>query len=274
MNMHRFWLCFATFCLLGGLVRAEEVIKVSPAKEAALKARVGKFWDGFALGKFRQSDAYVSEESKDDFFSWPKKKIKGYKIDKVFYADAGKAAKVVTYVDVNMALMGVGSMEVKQPIETWWRLEKGLWFWFQPKNQTRQTPFGQMESNPAAGEAPLVPTGQATQIPNLDALRTMVKPDRTELHFTLGEPKVETIHFANGMPGTVSLALDTPPSDVFSFQLSPRMVPRDTSASLIVTYKPTTKPADDAEPVVKVVRVSIAQTGKLYEIKLFLDPKK
>lgn len=274
MNMHRFWLCFATFLLLSGIVQAQEVIKVSPAVETALKLRVAKFWDGFALGKFRLSDAYVSEESKDDFFSWPKKKIKGYKIDKVFYADAGKAAKVVTYVDVNMALMGVGSMDVKQPIETWWRLEKGLWFWFQPKNQTRQTPFGKMESDPASGEAPLVPTGQATQIPTLETLRAMVKPDRSELHFTLGEPKVETIKFANGMPGTVSLALDTPPSDELSFELTPRMVRRDTSASLIVTYKPTIKPADDADPVIKVVRVSIAQTGKLYEIKLFLDPKK
>lgn len=272
--MHRFWLCFSTFWLLCGLVQAEEVIKVAPATENALKLRVSKFWDGFALGKFRQSDEFVSAESKDDFFSWPKKKIKGFRIDKIYYADAGKAAKVVTYVDVNMALMGVGAMDVKQPIETWWRLEKGLWFWFQPKNQMRQTPFGQMESNPASGEAALNPTGQLSQVPNLETLRAMVKPDRTELHFTLGEPKVETIRFANGMPGTVSLALDTPTSDVLSFELTPRMVPRDTSASLVVTYKPKAKPADDADPVIKVVRVSIAQTGKLYEIKLFLEPKK
>ena len=102
----------------------------------------------------------------------------------------------------------------------------------------------------------------------------MVRPDRTELQFTLGEAKVETIKFANGMPGTVSLALDVPPSSDLSFELSPRLVSRNASASLIVTYKPTTKPADDADPVFKVVRVSIAQTGKTYEIKLFLNPKK
>lgn len=253
---------------------AQPAIKVPAAQEALLKQRVAKFWQPFVDAKFRLSDAYVSESAKDDFYSWPKRRIRSFAVDKIFYADAGKAAKVVTLVDVNMALMGVGAMDVKQPVETWWRLEKGTWFWFQPKNETRMTPFGTMETNAASGEAPLMPTGQFQRAPDLETLLAMVKPDRTAIHFTMGEAKEEQILIKSIMPGSVNLTLDTPPTQDFTFEISPKVIPREGTANLIVRYKPTAKLASDAEPVVKLLRLGIAQTGKVYDIKVFVDLKK
>ena len=270
------WLCFVG-CILGAgaVLDGQPVIKVPAAQETLLKQRVTAFWQPFVDGKFRVSDRYVSDSAKDEYYAWPKRRIKGFAIDKIFYADAGKAAKVVTLVDVNMALMNVGAMEIKQPVETWWRLEEGEWFWFQPKNATRETPFGVMQSNPESGEAPLVPSGQIMKAPDLATLWNMVKPDRTELHFTAGEAKTETILIKSALPGAAQLTSDTPAGATdFTFELTPKMIPRQGTASLVVTYKPTTKPAADVEPIVKIFRVGVAQTGKVYDIRIVVDPKK
>ena len=274
--MTRNWLCFVG-CIFGtgAVLVAQPVIQVPAAQETLLKQRVTGFWQPFVDGKFRVSDRYVSDSAKDEYYSWPKRRIKGFAIDKIFYADAGKAAKVVTLVDVNMTVMGVGSMEIKQPVETWWHLEDGEWFWFQPKNETRDTPFGVMETNPVSGEAPLVPTGQMIKAPDMETLWGMVKPNRTELHFTAGEAKTETILIKSALPGVAQLTSDTPAGATdFTFELTPKMIPRQGTASLVVTYNPTTKPAADVEPVLKIFRVGVAQTGKVYEIKILVDSKK
>ena len=269
--MNRITLSLLVAC---SLVSAQESIKISAEKEAALKQRVSKFWDGFVAGKYRQSDAFVSEDSKDAFFSWPKKQIKGYKIDQIYYADGGKAAKVVTLVDTTMAMMGVGAMDIKQPVESWWREEADAWYWFQPKNETRATPFGTMESNPQSGSAALIPTGQINLNPDLKKMMSLVRPDRQQVEFTQGVAKVERVKFKNGMEGTVILAMDTPPGEDVTYELSSRQIPRNGEADLIINYKPNGKPAKDAEPYAKVVRVGVAQTGKMYEIKVSFQPPK
>lgn len=274
--MIRNWLCFvggALALLCTGA--AQPVIKVPAAQEELLKQRVAKFWQPWVEGKFRASDALVSNSAKDEYYSWPKRRIKGFTVDKIFYADAGKAAKVVTLVDVTMSVMGVGSMEIKQPVETWWHLEKGVWFWFQPKNEKRETPFGVMESNPAGGEAPLIPTGQFQKGRELEMLLGMVKPDRTELHFISGEAKEETVTIKSAMPGVVQLISDSPSNaPEFTFAINPKMIPKLGTASLVVSYKPTTKPAIDGAPVVKMFRLGVAQTGGIFDIKLIVEPKK
>lgn len=256
-------------CVLCG----QEAVQIAPEKEAELKARVSKFWDGFVAGKYRASDAYVSDEAKEDFFSWPKKKIKGYAIDRILYVKDGKSAKVLTLVDTTLAMMGVGAMEIKQPVETWWREEDGGWFWFQPKNEVRDTPFGKMESNAKSGDAPLIPTGAINLNPDLNALMNSVKPDRNDVRFVEGQPGSEVVSFPNGMPGVVTFTIDSPPAEDLTFELKSRNVAKGGIGQLIVTYKPTGKSAKLSDPVTKVVRVGVAQTGKLYPIKVVVAPK-
>lgn len=246
--------------------------QATPDADAAIRDRVAKFWDGFVAGKYRQSDNYVSESAKEDFFSWPKKKIRGYKIEQILYTEDKKAAKVITFVDTTMSMMGVGSMDIKQPVETWWRLEDEGWFWFLPTNQVRDTPFGKMEANPKSGDAPLVPIGEMNFRPNLEELMAKVKPDREEVRFTMGTAGQQTVKFRNAMPGTVTLTIDAPLAEDITFNLSSRQIVRDGEASLTIDYQPKAKPADDSEAVTKVVRVGVAQTGKLYAIRVVLTP--
>lgn len=271
--LRNFLVCFlACFSVMG-----QDVIQVAPEREQALKERVSKFWDGFVTAKYRQSDAYVSEDAKEEFFSWPKKKIRGYAIDRIYYADKGNAAKVLTLVDTTLSMMGIGAMDIKQPVETWWKEENGQWFWFIPKNEVRMTPFGQMESNTGSGTAALNPTGQMNPIPTQKELAEMmarVKPDREEVRFSLGEAKVETVTFSNGMPGTITLTLNAPLMPHVTAELSSRDVPRGGTASLILKYEPKGKDAQIDDGIAKTVSVGVAQTGRVYPIKVVIDLKK
>ncbi|WP_031498473.1 hypothetical protein [Bryobacter aggregatus] len=259
---------------MAGSMLADDVIKIAPAQEAQLRERLNFFWEQFVAGKFRQADQVVSEDSKDEFFAWPKKRIKSFHVDHIFYADGGKAAKVVTTIESQAAILNVGSMDVKQPLESWWRLENGQWFWFKPKNETRQTPFGTMNTNESGGEAPLVPTGQFMRGPDIETLWKMVLPDRTEVVFVMGEAKTETITVKNGLPGSVNLTHDAPGSQELEFDLDPRIVPRGGSAILTIRYQPKGKPAKDAEAVLQVFHLGVAQTGKSFDIKVHINPKK
>ncbi len=266
MNMLRVALSLLVLC---AMLPGQKAPKVAPETEAALKARVGKFWDGFVQGKYRLSDAYVAESAKEEFFSWPKKKIKGYAVDSINYTESGREARVITLVDTTMAMMGVGAMEIKQPVETWWKQEEGEWFWFLPKNQVRETPFGKMESNPQSGEAALAPTGMMGTMPDLNKLMAMVKPDRQAVQFELGKAGSEKIEFTNGMPGTVMLTIDTPPGDEVSYTLSSKTIAREGKAYLTIRYEPRKL----KEKFTQVVRVGVAQTGKLYPITVTVAPK-
>jgi hypothetical protein len=266
MKMRRVILSLLLTCLV---LPGQKVPKVAPEVEAALKARVGKFWDGFVQGKYRLSDAYVADSAKEDFFSWPKKKIKGYTVDAINYTESGREARVMTLVDTSMAMMGVGAMDIKQPVETWWKQEEGEWFWFLPKNQVRETPFGKMESNPQSGEAALAPTGMMGTMPDLNKLMSLVKPDRQAVKFELGKAGSEKIEFTNGMPGTVVLTIDTPPGEEITYMLNSKTLPRGGKGYLTINYEP----GKLKEKFTRVVRVGVAQTGKLYPIQVTVEPK-
>lgn len=274
MDMQRMMPLAALLLVLANGAFGQTVVKASPEQESALRERVAKFWDGFVAGKYRQSDNYVSESAKEEFFSWPKKKIRGYKIEQINFTADAKSAQVVTFVDTTLAMMGVGSMDIKQPIETWWQLEEEGWFWFQPQNYVRETPFGKMETNAQSGETPLIPIGPMSQAPSLEEIMAMVKPDRQEVNFVLGEGKEERVVFFNKMQGTVTLTIDSPPAEDISFNLSSREISKGGTAELLVKYQPKGKPEPDAEKVLKIVRVGVAQTGKLYPIQVVLSPPK
>jgi hypothetical protein len=271
--MHRILLVAAATFLAQTVLVAQEAVSVAPEKETELKGRVSKFWEGFVTGKYRTSDAFVSDEAKEDFFSWPKKKIKGYTIDRIQYVKDGKSAKVLTLVDTTLSIMGVGAMEIKQPVETWWREESEGWFWFLPKNEVRDTPFGKMESNASSGEAPLIPLTAMQKAPDMKTLMNSVKPDKSEVSFVAGESGVATVSFSNGLPGVVSLTLDFISFEDLTYALKSKDVAKGESGELIITYKPKNKDKKLTAPVTKTVTVGVLQTGRQFPINVVIAPR-
>ncbi len=252
------------------IVVAEENRKaVSDAFDQELRERAGKFWDGFVTGKFRASDVYVSDDAKEEYFSWPKKKIRGYKLDRVFYTKEGDVAKVLIFADTNFTMLGYGSMDIQQPVETWWRRENNSWYWFLPKSLIRDTPFGKMELNPQTGEMKPVEGSAPVNRPTWKDLRSKVTVSRKEVSFSRGTAAKQEIEVLNELPGTVTFAVEPPlGTDEIKVEVPSKEIQQAAKAKIYVTYSPKAKPA---EPATYVLKVSVAQTGGSFAVKLIVQ---
>lgn len=248
-------------------------VKIPAKQEALLKQQVGKFWQFFVEGKFRAADTLVAEESKEDFFVWPKKQIRGFRYEQAFYTAGGKEAKVVVVVDTDLAMMGVGSMRIEKPVHTWWKLIKGNWYWFQPKNEMRETPFGKEPTNLGSGKTAIEAMGQAGA-PTLESLRNAVRMDKTDLKFVQGVGKEEELVITNTMPGTVLVNYDAPRlMPELEVRLESNKLARESKGRVFVKYDPAKDLREDKSVrLEREFRVGIPQTGRSYLIKVTIEP--
>ncbi len=173
-----------------------------------------------------------------------------------------------TVADTTGVMLGRGAMDIKQPVETYWKLEGGEWCWFLPKGRLRDTPFGKMEVSSQAVDGGPSAASMINAKPDLKKLMALVRPDRETAKFTLGKAGKETIEFMNGMQGVVTLSMDTPPGEELQFEMNPMNVPRESKAQLVITYTP----GKLKEPFQRTLRVGVAQTGKVYSIVVSVEP--
>jgi hypothetical protein len=247
------------------------VAQQAPSKEELLRARVNEFWKAFEEKKYRKADALVLEPDKDDFFSWSKKPIFGQQKSDIKFSEDGKLAEVMTPVETDEFMVGVGQMRITRPVLTYWKFEEDNWWWFHPKNIVRDTPFGKMilgGTTDASGGTRSVNVAIAKG-PTLEELWKKVQPNKTEISFQAAKPGEQTIEFFNGMPGSVSLILDVPPREEFHVTVDPKEIPR--GATGVVTVKFTPDAAGNQvpfKPGVYDLRVTVSQTGKTHTIKM------
>jgi hypothetical protein len=267
----RIWLCLVM--IASGLVAAPPV-KVSPAKDALLKKRASAFWQTFVDAKYRLAEALVSPDSQDYYYTWPKKQIRKFRIDSIEYSEGGNRAMVVAIADTDMTLMGAGTMPIEQPVHTHWRYEKGSWYWFYPKNELRQTPFGPMPTGDGAGSKPVDIAAMIRSGPTFAALEKMVQADREQVTFKAGEEKEEVVVFNNAMPGTITMRLDPLAPGELSCVLESNEIASKSTGKLFVRYRPHAVKEGEAIPTPSgVCVVGVAQTGKSYSIRVSVAPK-
>lgn len=268
----RIWLCLVLFAVAA--VAAPEV-KVSAAKDTLLKKRASAFWQTFVDAKYRQAEALVSPDSQDYYYTWPKKQIRKFRIDKIEYSEGGNRAMVVAIADTDMTLMGAGTMPIEQPVHTHWRFEKGSWYWFFPKNELRQTPFGPMPTGDGKAGQQQTDIGSLVRSgPSFAALEKMVKPDREQVSFTAGVEKEEVVVFQNAMPGTVTMRLDPLEPGELSCVLESNEIAAKSTGKLLVRYRPHALKEGEKLPEPKgVCVIGVAQTGKSYSIRVVVNPK-
>jgi hypothetical protein len=239
-----------------------------------LRERVTQFWKAFEEGKYRKADALVLEDDKDDFFSWSKKQIFKQEKSDIKFSEDGKLAEVMTPVDTDEFMVGVGQMRITRPVLTYWKLADGNWWWFHPKNVTRETPFGKMilggERDAARGTVDVARV--MSKGPTIAELMEKVKANKSELKFQVKQASTQTVEFQNGLPGTVALILDIPPREDFSVTVDPKEIPRGGTGVVIVKYTPGPEGSrQPARPGVYDLRVTVAQTGKTHTIKLTVE---
>jgi hypothetical protein len=178
-----------------------------PDSEAALRDRVQQFYQLQQDGKYRQAEAMIADDTKDDYYKARKPEIKGFRIDRI-EMDKDKA-KVVMKVKVVFLMPGAGAQILEMAPPTWWKLENGEWRWYIPAEARSATPFGNMRTG-ENGTPGMDMKGQAPggiENPNIGALQGQVLIDITSVELSAAAPD-SVVTITDQLPGPVDLRLD------------------------------------------------------------------
>jgi len=237
-----------------------------PALDQALRARVQFFFQAHVDGKWRLADQAVAEDSKDNFFAMQKPRVLSFDIARIEYSDNFQRAKVTVNCEEDMMMMGAGSVRLKMPRSSDWKLQHGEWFWFFDPDAIRETPFGPMKylTNGAAGD-PSSPTPQALpQGPSAREIRGGVKPDKRQVSLKATEPSSDTVTVSNALPGWVTLSLQVPDLPGFEAKLDQKTIKSGQQAHITFRFDPSRGPA----PPSLVVNLLVDPAGLLFAIQV------
>jgi hypothetical protein len=191
--------------------------RAPPDVEEALRGRIATFYKYHIDGKFRLAEALVAEDTKDFFYSSNKPRYLSCEVSRIDYSDQFTKAKVTMVCETYVMVMGFGDKPLKVPFPSRWKLENGQWCWYVDQDELLTTPFGKMKPPPPEGAAPekpaLPPQAAMASAPDINALWSQVKPDKSRVEIKAGRESTATVTIANGMPGSITLSVDKPPVD-------------------------------------------------------------
>ncbi len=242
--------------------------KAPPDIDEALRARVTKFYQAHVDNKFRAADAYVAEDTKDEFYGMEKQHCSSFAIGTVKYSDNFTRAQVMIVCDTQMLMPMVGRMPVKLPVVSQWKVEGGQWFWYLEPRETREikTPFGTYKPQPP-GQTPAAPTSSAAiggKFVDLKDLTKLVTTNKTEVRFSPAQPGSDRIVITNGLPGGITLSLESGASTGVSYKLDRTSVGGGERATLTVSYEPV----QGVLPSASAARLTVSPTEQSITINV------
>ena len=181
--------------------------KAPPAIDDALRARVSAFYQAHVDGKFRLTDQYVAEDSKDVFFAAEKPQYRGFQITKITYTDNFTKATVITACKTELFFHG-HQMPVTMPAVTHWKIDNGDWFWYYFKATQVDSPWGVMKPGPPSEGSSVtarIPTDPMAAARNILA---KVVLDRNAVTVDQTKESKQEIHLKNGMLGAIKVLAD------------------------------------------------------------------
>jgi len=178
--------------------------------EAALRARVEQFYKLQVDKKFRQAEALVAEESKDDYYNRSKLDIKEFSIEDIQLLDDNSRARVTLkgklVIKVPQLAAQLGDQTFDVPLTTSWKIENGQWVWYIDRELSVQTPFGRIDPSKAAARSPVdLPPVKI----DVATLMNQVTLDSTSVILNATNP-LQTITVSNNLPGAIQLELTDP----------------------------------------------------------------
>jgi hypothetical protein len=236
---------------------AQQPAPAAPEAEAGLRARVQQFFQLEVDRKFRQAEALVAEDSKDDFYDSAKPDIKSFSIEEIEWMDNNTRAKVILKRKVGVKTP-LGTQEFELRAITLWKMENGQWVWYIDHDTPRPSPFG-LIAPPSSGAAK-GPAGAPPPPGKLDAaiLMNQVTIDNTSVILTASNP-AQSVTVSNNMPGLVTLGLGQSLPEGVAVELEKlELKPGEKSA---IRFRLTGQVKDPA-----VVRVEVSPVGKIFSI--------
>lgn len=211
--------------------------KAPPAVDAALRARISKFYQLHIEGKYRQAEAMVADDTRDYFYNSGKPKYTGFTINRIDYSDDFTTAKAVVIVQRIVMMPGLTNEPRPWPEPSKWKLINGDWYWYLTHDDQLMTPMG-LSKPSAGGETPRIP-GQEEMAKALDQVRA----DKTEVTLKPDEESSGQFVVSNPLAGAINLTVEAPPDPAFTARLDQADVPPGGKATITVEWKPGTHPA-------------------------------
>jgi hypothetical protein len=163
--------------------------------------------------KYRQAEAMVADDTKDEYYASKKPDIKGFSINNVELSPDLKTAKVTIKAKVVALIPGAGAQTFDFPTPTEWKLEDGEWRWYISQEARVATPFGNLHTSSGSeskSSSSLDTKGAAPggiDNPNFGALQNQISVSKTSI--TLGRRnRDDSVSIRNGLPGAIDLRLD------------------------------------------------------------------
>ncbi|SRR6266699_2276999 len=195
---------------------AQQPTPAAVEAEAAVRARAEQFFQFQVDKKFRQAEALVAEDSKDEYYGSNKYNIKGFTIEKVELLDGDSRSLVTIKARVTVIVAGSGPVSFDAPSISRWKLEDGAWVWYADQTAAKQTPFGPVRPGQNNVKSPIL--GMAGKAPDISTLQGLVKIDRDSVALT-SETPMQTVTVTNDLPGGVDLELGSNQIAGVSFEL-------------------------------------------------------
>jgi hypothetical protein len=187
---------------------AQQPSPAAAEAEAALRARVDQFYQLQIDKKYRQAEAFVAEDTKDDYYNSSKSRIKTESIEKIELLDDNSRAKVTVKRKVVVATP-LGDQDFDMLAPSTWKLENGQWVWYIDHNAPIQTPFGPIARLPV--DSAKGPVGQPPSPGKVDVATLMKQISVDTTAVVLNSVKREqTVTISNDLPGAIHLDLRKP----------------------------------------------------------------
>jgi hypothetical protein len=116
--------------------------KAPPATDAALRERVAKFYQTYVDKKWRLSDEFVAEDTKDRYYAAPKPPYYSYQINEIKYEENFTKAIVLSLAEQDRMIAMGGVLRMKVPMQSYWKIVDGKWMWYLPERNCVATPMG------------------------------------------------------------------------------------------------------------------------------------
>lgn len=230
--------------------------------EAALRARVEQFYQLQVDKKFRQAEALVAEESKDDYYNRPKPDIKGFSIQEIHLSDNNTRARVTLKGKLVIKIAPqLGPQAFEMLMTASWKMENGQWCWFLDPEVISQTPFGKIKIQP--NNAPTDPADRPPVKIDVATLMNQVTLDSTSVILSASNP-IQTITVSNNLPGEVNLELKNPQLEGVSIEVERSTLKAGEKSA--IRFRRTSEAKSSG-----LVRIVASPLNKVFDIRVRSD---
>jgi hypothetical protein len=259
--MHRAVLYF----VLSGLAAAQTpdlFTKAPPGVDAALRARIGEFYQAHVDGRYREAEALVAEDTKDFFYEANKPKYLSWEIARIEYSRDFTRAKATVLCEQYVLIPGFADKPLKVPTPSTWKIEDGKWFWWVDPDQLRKTPWGERPAQPMTPGSKNAPRPKIPSATEMRFIFTQVQADKPKVSLKAGGE--EQVKFTNQAQGAVHLSL---PAALLGLQASFDRADLKAGESAVLTLKR----AADAKAKAGVLEITVEPTNQVVPIQVAIE---